>query len=216
MPVFYCEMSSRWGAGRRFPQHVQAFKAGSNAISSCSVFKHLLQCSGIFKSSASPVLTQIISKLPITVFLHSPNSVTPHKVTTISHQVPIWSSLLSVSICAEVALILGMLGPSPPEISKPFSEFYLPPLLSTGGARARRGDVLDHHLLRGIRGAALQMRGEAAAAHRALTGGDQQEQMQPAQSQPWPICFRAAVKFHLFLVKKRSWSCWRCRISLTC
>ena len=93
-------------------------------------------------------------------------------------------SLLFVCICAEVALVPGMLGSSPPEICKPFSEFYFPPLLSTDGARARTGDVLGHHPLRGIKGAALQMRGEPVAVHRALTGEDQQEQMQPAESQP--------------------------------
>lgn len=61
------------------------------------------------------------------------------------------SSLLSVSIDAEVTLILGILRSSPPEVSKPFSEFHFHPLLSTDSARARAGDVLDHHVLRGVR-----------------------------------------------------------------
>lgn len=191
MPVFYCEMSSGWGAGRRFPQHVQAFKAGSNAISSCSVFKQS-KCSGIFKSSASLVLPQIISKLPIIVFLHSPTSV-PHKVTTVSSLVPIWSSLLLFgSIYAEVALIPGMLGSSPPEIYKPFSEFYLPPLLSTDGAQAGTADVLDHHPLRGSKGATLQMRGGTSGStlrsHWRRLAGTNAASSKPALTYLFPYC----------------------------
>lgn len=82
-----CEMSSRRGAGRRFPQHVQAFKRGSSAVSSCSVFRQS-KCSGIFKPPASLFLAQIISKLPVTVFLCSPTSV-PHHAATVSSQVPV-------------------------------------------------------------------------------------------------------------------------------